>query len=350
MQNERNFIFSVVAQCLQNSDLAVQQAGWECVLQIASEYYPYLDDYAADLGQHSISTVRTAMQAMDPNCKLSESVKRQTEAVALAALEFWNTICDVEITTMMQEYDEETPQCKHYIKQAKDVLLPVLFEAMTKQEDENIQRDMEEWTLSMAAGTCVGLCAQVLSDEILEPALKFVNANFGDDDWKKREAAVLAYGFIMEGPTSSRLEPLVHQSFTHLCNALNDRSVAVRDTTAWTIGRIASFHPNCVMGLLGTLTDRGLMMLLLEKLNDEPRVASFVCYTLHELACNISKATASSGTGTDSQQLATPLDPFFPSIAMTLLGVTQKPDAVRLTASDTQSSTQMLVCLFCSSV
>lgn len=191
LQDQRSYIFNTVAQCLKNSDLRIQQAGWECVLQIASEYYPFLDDYAADLGQHSISTVQTAMQVMDQVGGPGD-VKRKTEAVALASLEFWNTICDVEIATMLQENDAEVPQCKHYIKQAKNVLLPVLFGAMTKQEDQ--MDDLEEWTLAMAAGTCVGLCAQVLGDDILEPTLQFVNANFGDENWKKREAAVLAYG------------------------------------------------------------------------------------------------------------------------------------------------------------
>lgn len=127
----------------------------------------------------------------------------------------------------------------------------------------------------------------------------------------------------MEGPSSDRLEPLVQQSFTHLCSALNDQSVAVRDTTAWTIGRIASFHPNCVIALLGTPTDRGLMTLLLEKLGDEPRVASFVCYALHELACNVTKIGG-------NEETSTPIDPFFQNIASALLHVTQKPDAVRL--------------------
>jgi importin subunit beta-1 len=46
----------------------------------------------------------------------------------------------------------------------------------------------------MAAGTCVSLCSQVLQDEILQPALEFVNSNFADRNWKRREAAVLAYG------------------------------------------------------------------------------------------------------------------------------------------------------------
>ena len=49
------------------------------------------------------------------------------------------------------------------------------------------------------------------------------------EDWKYREAAVLAYGSIMEGPTSEKMRPMVEQSLSHLVMALQDPSVAVRD-------------------------------------------------------------------------------------------------------------------------
>lgn len=128
----------------------------------------------------------------------------------------------------------------------------------------------------------------------------------------------------MEGPTSERLEPLVQQSFQHLCKALNDESVAVRDSTAWTIGRIAAFHTRCVVALLGTPEQPGLMVLLLDKLQDVPRVASFVCYAIHEIARNLRLVVPEHET-----PLVTPLDPFFQQIAMALLRAAQNPDAVR---------------------
>ena len=41
---------------------------------------------------------------------------------------------------------------------------------------------------------------------------------------------VLAYGSIMEGPTSEKMRPMVEQSLSHLVMALQDPSVAVRDS------------------------------------------------------------------------------------------------------------------------
>lgn len=124
-------MFHLVGQCLNHADLRIQHAAWECVLQIASEYYQHLSKYAGDLGKHSIETIqRYIATADDPGT--SEESKRRQEVVALAALEFWNTLCDVEIMLALEEEDpEQVPQ--HFIRQAKPVLLPVLFEAMTKQ-------------------------------------------------------------------------------------------------------------------------------------------------------------------------------------------------------------------------
>lgn len=325
-ETERDFMFQLVGQCLSHIDLRIQHAAWECVLQIASEYYQFLGKYAGDLGKHSIDTIQRYVAIADDPAT-DEEDKRRTEVVALAALEFWNTLCDVEIMLASEEEEEDDPAHvpQHFIQQAKPVLLPVLFEAMTKQGSSGQQDvELEEWTLAMAAGTCVGLCAQVLKDEILEPALEFVNANFGDKNWKRREAAVLAYGSIMEGPTSERLEPLVQQSFHHLCKALNDESVAVRDSTAWTIGRIAAFHTRCVVSLLGTPEQPGLMSLLLEKLADVPRVASFVCFAIHEIARNLRLSLHDTET---NEPIVTPLDSFFRQIATSLLHVAQKADA-----------------------
>ena len=331
---ERDFIFQIIGKCLNHTNLRIQHAAWECALQIATEYYQFLTKYAGDLGNHSIETIKRYI-ALVRDVNVKEEEKKAVETVALAALEFWNSICDVEIMLAIDEIEdgeenqEHMPQ--HFIRQAKVVLLPVLFEAMTTQGAySEHESELEEWTLAMAAGTCVTLCAQVLQDDILESALEFVNANFADRDWKRREAAVLAYGSVMEGPSSQRLEPLVQQSFQHLCKALNDDSIAVRDSTAWTIGRIAAFHTRCVLPLLGTPDQPGLMNLLLEKLGDVPRVASFVCFAIHEIARNMKTCLNSTAslTTSESQTTETPLDPFLSQVASALLQAAQKPDAM----------------------
>lgn len=50
-------------------------------------------------------------------------------------------------------------------------------------------------------------------------------------------------GSVLEGPDPSVLKPIVEQAVPTLIEALSDSSVVVRDTTAWTLGRICELIP-----------------------------------------------------------------------------------------------------------
>jgi len=63
----------------------------------------------------------------------------------------------------------------------------------------------------MAAATCLSLLAQCVQDSIVSPIIPFVEGNIRNADWKYREAAVMAFGSILEGPSPTLLEQLVAQ-------------------------------------------------------------------------------------------------------------------------------------------
>ena len=68
---------------------------------------------------------------------------------------------------------------------------------------------------------------------------------------------------------------LIEQAMPMLIELLKDPSVAVRDTTAWTVGRICEIVPEAVLNE-HFLTP--LLHALVEGLMAEPRVASNVCW------------------------------------------------------------------------
>lgn len=82
-------------------------------------------------------------------------------------------------------------------------------------------------------------------------------------------------GSILEGPDPNTLKTLVDQALPMLIESLKDQSVVVRDTGAWTIGRVCEILPDAVINeqFLGPL-----LQALVEGLNTEPRVASNVCW------------------------------------------------------------------------
>lgn len=63
----------------------------------------------------------------------------------------------------------------------------------------------------MAAATCLSLLAQCVGNMVITPVVPFIETNIQNENWRNREAAVMAFGSIMDGPDPTVLTPLVDQ-------------------------------------------------------------------------------------------------------------------------------------------
>lgn len=119
-------------------------------------------------------------------------MKHENEKVALQAVEFWSTVCDVEMDLQAEEeYDDAEQISQRFALAAISELVPVLLFLLTKREEDE---DEDEWNLSMAAATCLSLLANCVRDPIVPPVTPFVSAHIRSPDWRYREAAVMAFG------------------------------------------------------------------------------------------------------------------------------------------------------------
>ena len=91
----------------------------------------------------------------------------------------------------------------------------------------------------------------------------------------------MAFGAILEGPDPTNLKPLVEEAMPMLIELMKDESVAVKDTAAWTIGRVCELisEAACNPAYLQPLLEA-----LVQGLTAEPRVASNVCWAFSSLA------------------------------------------------------------------
>ena len=78
-------------------------------------------------------------------------------------------------------------------------------------------------------------------------------------------------GSILDGPESRILQPLVSQALPVIIEMMQDSSGLVKDTAAWTLGRISEYHPDCIKT---DLYLQNLISALLRGLEDIPRVAA----------------------------------------------------------------------------
>ncbi|KDD72025.1 hypothetical protein H632_c3985p0, partial [Helicosporidium sp. ATCC 50920] len=217
--SERDYIMQVVCSATLDADPRVRRAAWECLVSVAANFYAHLPAYMSDI--FSLS---------------QRAVRGDEEAVALQALEFWCTVCEEEA-----EAEESDGARGHgFVAAAQEHLVPLLLEQLTKQE-EGAEAEEGAWNVSLAAGTCLGLVAGVVEDAVVPLVMPLVQAKIGSQNWREREAATFAFGSILEGPARETLRGLAASGLAFLLAALRDPSTQVKNTTAWTLGRMFEF-------------------------------------------------------------------------------------------------------------
>jgi importin subunit beta-1 len=127
----------------------------------------------------------------------------------------------------------------------------------------------------MAAATCLNLFAQCVGDNIVSPIVPFVESNISNEDWRFREAAVMAFGSILDGPSPELLIPLVDQALPLLIQMMKDPVVNVKDTVAWTLGRVSDYLPQCINPDVHL---QDLITALVLGLQDSPRIVANCCW------------------------------------------------------------------------
>jgi importin subunit beta-1 len=184
---------------------------------------------------------------------------------------------DIADLSQANDYGEISElESKNFAKIALPEIVPVLLVLMTRQEDD----DEDEWNISMAASYCLGVLAQAVQDTIVPAVIPFIEAHIRATDWHHREAAVMAFSCILDGPDPTVLTPLVNQALPILIDMMNDSELHVKDTVAWTLGKVcdvlvSTIHPDVHLYPLVTALVSGLQ--------DSPRIAANCCWALQNL-------------------------------------------------------------------
>ncbi|KAG8178707.1 hypothetical protein JTE90_011632 [Oedothorax gibbosus] len=307
-ESERHFIMQVVCEATQSTDTKVRVAALQCLVKIMSLYYQYMEAYMGP------ALFAITMEAM----------KSDIDEVALQGIEFWSNVCDEEVDLDIEAAEASdqgrppTRTSRFYAKGALQYLVPILMQSLTKQGEHD---DDDDWVPSKAAGVCLMLMAACCEDDIVIHVLPFVKNNIKNPDWRYRDAAVMAFGCILEGPDPTNLKPVVEQAMPMFIELMADESVAVRDTVAWTIGRVCELNPDAAVN---DAYLKPLLESLVKGLDAEPRVASNICWAFSSLAeAAFEQADAPEDDGDPNTYC---LSEYFEVIVAKLLETTERPD------------------------
>ena len=294
-EGERNYIMQVICEATQADDTRIQQGAYGCLNRIMGLYYEKMRFY-----------MEKALFGLT-----IQGMKNDEEDVAKLAVEFWCTVCEEEISIEDDNSQADGHEIRPYFSFARvatQEVVPVLLELLAKQDEDAAE---DEYNVSRAAYQCVQLWAQAVGTIVVQPVLAFVEKNLRSEDWHYRDAAVSAFGAIMEGPEEKTLEPLVKQALPVLITMMNDSSVQVKDSAAYALGRICEAVPDAI--------DQNehlqpLITALFAGLSSHPKMASSCCWALMNLA---DRFAGEPGCATNA------LSPHFQASVQHLLQVTE---------------------------
>ena len=299
-EGERNFIMQVVCEATQHTNPRVQVPAYSCLVRIMQLYYEKMKFY-----MEKALFGLTVIGMKNPNLD-----------VATQAVEFWSSVCEEEldITAEIQEAAEmeEQPERENFnfAKTALMEVLPVILTLLFRQDED----DDDDWTVSNSAAAAITLFAQIAENAVLGPVLQFVETNIRGENWNTREAAVMAFGSVMDGPEPSTLQPLVAQAFPVLISMLADTNAAVRESTSWALARATEMVPK---GFQPDTHLRPLMEGLVVTLRDTRSATIQNCAWTIQNVCTIIGATKPS-------EPSTPLGPYYEALVTELMNVTTR--------------------------
>jgi transportin-1 len=113
-------------------------------------------------------------------------------------------------------------------------------------DDDDDDEGYSTWNLRKCSAAALDVLSTVYNAHLFEVIKPFLVQNIRNEDWKIREASVLALGAIAEGCMDG-VVPHLPELYPYLLSLLQDSKYLVRQISCWTLGRYgkwAAFLPS----------------------------------------------------------------------------------------------------------
>ncbi|KAL6951410.1 hypothetical protein ACO0OE_000645 [Hanseniaspora uvarum] len=276
---ERNYLMQVVCELTQSSSVDLKIAAFGCLCKIFSHYYFYMKTY-----------MEQAIYLLTIN--ILKDINEDPRVKSLV-IELWSTICEEEIDLQVsiEQYDSvelaiaDDPKLVNYNFSLTAItdLIPLILDLLIKDkslQDADIEDiDNNEWDVSMSAGACLQLFAKNCGNYIMFKVLTWIQEHLAVDDWRYRDAAIMAFGCVLDGPDANELTEVVKQALQSILMLMEDQSIQVKETVSWCIGRIIEFAMDAI-----TSNDLpNIIQALLLGFKDHAKIVTNCCWSLMNL-------------------------------------------------------------------
>nr|CCC93491.1 putative importin beta-1 subunit [Trypanosoma congolense IL3000] len=234
-----------------------REKAMESLVKVVDMYYFTLPNYIERL--HSITT----------NVIFGE------ENVGLQAMLFWISICETE-----QEMKENgDARCLNYAMTGASALVQISLQALLRQEENQEEGD---WNISIAGGKLLQSLAMCIGDPIVPLVMPFVYSNIEGATWREKEAAVMAFGCILNGPDAKTIQDTVAQSVPGLLQYIRHDHHLVADTSGWVLAVVCELFADVF--LLQPWNLQQLINIITPMISSGGPLAVRACHILHNLA------------------------------------------------------------------
>jgi importin subunit beta-1 len=191
MQGERDAIMQAMCDAAQCPDSRVRTKAFQCMDEAAENFYQHLPPYVEALFSLTVAAMST-----------------DEEEVGKQAVEFWSTVCaqELDIAELLEEDSNADVTFHKIIPQAVSTLMPVVLSLLLRQPEDP---EEENFSIQNNASILLVCMSEVLGDAVLEHVIPFISSNIVSSEWRNKEAALTAFGSILEGPSVEKCTPII---------------------------------------------------------------------------------------------------------------------------------------------
>lgn len=306
--NQRQSLISGICDAAGAAEVDTRNKALETLAVLAQLYYEYLGDHIEQLW--NVTT---------------RAITSDEEQCGLQGIRFWIAMCETEV-----ELDEEQTNQK-YAQRIVSQLFEIIGQCLVKQTEGQTEDD---WNISTAASKLLVALAEAAGDAIVDVAMPFVHANIASNNWREREAGVLAFGCILHGPEPGAMRQVVAEALPTICGYVSDPHELVRDSALWTLGVIAVEFSSLV--LAPQFLDN-VLAVIAPTLQMDSAMACRGAAVIHNLCLHFDDEDDDEDTKQTNE-----LSPYYGGMVTALIGVLDRPDVDDHMRHDTQEALNRL--------